>query len=200
MAYGINSSGFVVGESQFEAHQPFRAFLWSPVTRRMRDLGTPGRFSQAFDINDQGVVVGQDDLSFPYKWTATGGTVHLPTLGGHGAARAINSHGSIVGWSLTLNGQTHAVLWPAGGGIVDLGTLGGWNSLAWDISDENVIVGSSEKTPLGAHHAFVARHPAPMTELIGGPGDAQGVNRCSRIVGSSPSPNADHATLWDKAC
>jgi probable HAF family extracellular repeat protein len=55
---------------------------------------------------------------------------------------------------MTADGNTHAFLWTAAGGMEDLGTLGGPNSEAGAISENGVVVGSSE-TAAGEQEAFM---------------------------------------------
>ena len=60
MAHGINNLGQVVGGSDVSGDQTTHAFLWTPQTRKMKDLGVVGSdfWSFALGINDEGQVVG----------------------------------------------------------------------------------------------------------------------------------------------
>ena len=77
-----------------------------------RDLSS-GAF--AFDINNQGEVVGQDlssGTTRPVLWMADNQLVELPSVkGNYGSANRINDAGQIVGWSKGARKQVRAVLW-----------------------------------------------------------------------------------------
>lgn len=67
-----------------------------------------------------------------------------------GAARAINENGLITGWANSedsdLNNPINSLLWdPATPEFsINIGTLGGFTSEAYDINDNNIIVGLSD--------------------------------------------------------
>jgi len=69
-----------------------------------------------------------------------------------GAARAINSSSMVVGWAQSEdeNQPIHALLWDPDSPELstDLGTLGGHTSKAYDINDNNLIVGISDTSKL----------------------------------------------------
>lgn len=73
-------------------------------------------------------------------WTSLG------LLGGScGIANGINDGGVVVGWSNTSGFYSHAFIY-TNGQMSDLGTLGAnENSIAWDITQDGVIVGDSGK-------------------------------------------------------
>ena len=105
--------------------------------------------------------------------------------GGSSAAYGISSVGTIVGWSSTSGGGTHAVTF-SGGGINDLGTLGGFHSEALGVNAGGVLVGSS-MTSLGNWHAFISSGGA-MTDLgtLGGSQSfGRGINAAGTVVGES---------------
>jgi probable HAF family extracellular repeat protein len=108
IAYGINSSGVVVGTSS-DRDGGMRAFQW--VNGVMTDLG-PG-FAQA--INASGQVVGTTESlqgeTHAFVWV-NGVMSDLGTLGGpHSSATGINAAGQVIGTSETLAGEEHATLW-----------------------------------------------------------------------------------------
>ncbi len=133
VASGINSHGQVVGQSG-------NVFLYSDGV--MHDLG-PG---QAYDINDNGMVVGStfDGIAAFYN----DGTWHeIGTLGGRiSEAIAVNNHGQIVGYSqVDTSSIKHAFLY-SDGVMYDLNSLidasPGWPlEFAFAINDRGQITG-----------------------------------------------------------
>lgn len=136
-AYGINDAGDVVGASLVAgvggAPNTWRAFAYSDG--RLNDLGIDSEMSIAWDINNNGQVVGQ--------WVPPGeGTSHafayldgmlrdLGNLGGDSTyALSINDRGDIVGYGHTGRGDTlHGFIY-IDGKLLDLNDLlvapGGW--------------------------------------------------------------------------
>ena len=111
VAYGINNSNVIVGESTVMDGNTF-AFIYSNST--MQAVGTlpGGTYSAAFAINDACQIAGEaansagDTHAFLFS---AGAITDLGTLGGtNSSAAAINSTGKIVGYSLTTNGDQHA--------------------------------------------------------------------------------------------
>ncbi len=121
-AYGINSSGQVVGRADgnggIYGGYPTYAFLYSGGM--MQNLGTlGGADSYAYGINDSGQVVGVawNSNQYEHAFLYSGGTMYdvnslIPTTSGWtvDAAEAINAEGEIVGYGTNSSGQTHALL------------------------------------------------------------------------------------------
>jgi probable HAF family extracellular repeat protein len=140
-------------------------FLWTGG--HMQDLGTlGGTLGLAFDLNNQGEVVGQSNLAgdqtyHPFLWD--GHTLHdLGTLGGnYGAATWINDTGAAVGWTTTVSDTaSHAVLWQHGT-MTDLGVPSGeTDSAANDINALGKVVGNTATCgPSGCTNgAFLWQH------------------------------------------
>jgi len=125
------------------------------------DTGLPAGASLATPtaIDDNGNVAGwyyPSSFAVPhaFRWSAAGGFVDIPTLGGdeglgHGVRGA-----QVVGESKTTSGEYHAFLSDSAG-LHDLGTLGGSGidaSRAYAINSAGVIVGAS-RTASGEMHA-----------------------------------------------
>jgi probable HAF family extracellular repeat protein len=123
IAHDINSLGQVVGGSDLSGDQTTHAFLWTPQTRKMKDLGVVGEdfWSLALGINDEGQIVGTSanaDFSVLRAFLRQNGAlVDLNTLvAGTTAlfletACSINSRGEIIGFAFDPNtGYIHAYL------------------------------------------------------------------------------------------
>lgn len=145
-AYGLNDTGAVVGAVVVGFGR--QAVRWSAGVRT--DLGSiGGSFSQAWAINNAGVIVGEaadaSNVFRAFRYTDADGMVAMETLGGFAdAARAVNASGVAAGYA-SANGTSlfHAARWSASGAITDLGTLGGMLSAAYGINSTGDIVGWS---------------------------------------------------------
>jgi probable HAF family extracellular repeat protein len=148
-AQAINDNGVIAGTDQGSI-----AFSYSNgITTELGTLG--GSTSYGHSINISGTIVGWSDLpagtSEQHAFRYSAGTMtDLGTLGGlNSYAYGINNADTIVGTSwLTGNGGQHAFKW-GGGYMNDLGSLngnGGNYSIAYAISQQGIIIGSSNTT------------------------------------------------------
>ena len=195
IAYGINASGQVVGDST-DTSGNNRAFLYSGGT--LTDIGTlGGADAGARGINSAGMIVGgsQPGAAFPddgaHAFLYRDGAMHdLGTLGGGSSwAYAVNDAGQVVGNSLVAgNAAWHPFLY-SDGKMTDLGSFGGVYSEAHAINAAGVVVGYSSFAEFGLSHAFVYAD-AGLTDLnsvTDGLGifvltDAVGINDAGQIV------------------
>src|SRR5207244_4389074 len=127
-ATDVNIHSDVVGSSLTTTGET-HAFLYHKGS--MTDLGvldTTNNFSQAFGINDAGVVVGNSTHAgsndHPRPFVYSGRTMSMVgSFGGnYGFANEINNAGQIVGISANKKGITHAFL-KTKGSMSDLGRL-----------------------------------------------------------------------------
>ncbi len=212
IAYAINNSGQIVGES-FSPAGGTHAFFFSPGTG-ITDLGAfyPAySVSHAYGINNAGQVVGWsktstlDSTGNDYESHAfvvqaspsgpLGGMTDLGTLGGEDStAYGINNAGHIVGSADIPGGTTHAFLY-SGGAMADLGTLGGVSSTAYAINTGGQIAGEAQTGTLtNPSHAFL-RTGGAMRDLgtLGGfNSSARALNSRGDVVGSS---DIKHSTM-----
>jgi probable HAF family extracellular repeat protein len=147
-------------------------FLWSPATRKMKDLGTlGGSFGAPFWMNSHGQVVGSsnlagDNANDPFLWN--GETMKdLGTFGGSfGVAYSINDSGEVVGTASIPSGLIFAFSWKDGV-MKNLGTVDGDQcSQAFSINGGGHIVGVSDNCDSGADlHGFLVENGQPMVDL-----------------------------------
>jgi probable HAF family extracellular repeat protein len=130
----------------------------------LRQFTTYESSFEPYAINDKSQIVGLDGyrgFSYENDRVTQIGTLSSVPVGNRSTARALNSHGQVVGWS-TVNSRlrvvtgelpTHAFLWQRGAksgrrckrhdSMHDLGTLPGWiNSYAYGINNQSEVVGS----------------------------------------------------------
>jgi probable HAF family extracellular repeat protein len=202
-ADAINTAGDIVGMADNGIGQG--PTLWPAGGGAPRNLGSlPGTLSLVHGMNDAGDVVGESSLADGTAaratvWPLSGPPRELPSLGQQSAAFAINSAGTIVGWSYFSGGATKATIWPAGGGPpVDLGSPPGatWCD-AQGINDAGDVVGSCQGgagVPAGAILWPADGSPPRYLETSGG--YATAINNAGDVVGSIRVGTGDHAALW----
>jgi probable HAF family extracellular repeat protein len=157
-AFGINSSGVVVGESR-DDHLAVRAFRFDGVLHALSPLA--GSFARAAAINAAGIIVGYSSSTagplHAARWRSDTVVDDLGTLGGPtSTALGINAAGDIVGRADVGPYQPHAFLFKDDQ-MIDLNTLIDEHSdwllqAAYGINDNGVVVG--EGLFQGAPRAF----------------------------------------------
>jgi probable HAF family extracellular repeat protein len=134
-------------EADGEFHTYSEGWVWTDGEgfRRLPHLSDDPGGTKAFDINDDGYVVGTsalDGVLHAVRWTPEGKVEDLGILDGQNAvAQSINARGDVVGTS-----GHDAFIWTEGGGIRRLADLG-YNGSAIKITDEGMVLGSVETEP-----------------------------------------------------
>lgn len=173
-ATAINRRGEIAGSSQTSAGN-LHAVLWK--AGRVQDIGTlqNGDYSDARDINDNGSIVGEANVTpngKPRAFYWHDGKMHeLSEVPGGSmcTAQAINNNEEVVGSCDVANGTSHGFLW-RGNQRTDLGALGDDDDLpttALDINNLGQAVGTSEIAD-GKLRAFIWEkgHIANLNALI----------------------------------
>lgn len=160
-ALGINSSGAIVGEWDYQ-----KPFVWRASTgiQLLQGLPDPNIYNSpviANKINDAGVITGNYFRLSPCCGQVTHGCIwtsatSLPTLlgtlasgnDGFSTAVGINSAGRVVGETAirVYNPIRYAGFqWISGSGMVELGQLPGGDagSAAFAVNDSNIVVGNA---------------------------------------------------------
>lgn len=202
-AYGINSIGQVVGNSETGfPPAPTHGFLWDEA-EGMTDLGTlGGRNSYAYGVNTLGQVVGcsntadGDTHAFLWARDKNDGVPSNPQMedlgtlsGGNSCALSINDSGAIAGVSGALYAE-HAVVWDQTGQITDIapGSANGINSLGQ--------VTGAVRTQGTSTDAFRWDPESGLQDLVSA-GWAQSINDDGQFVGTFSTPSRSHGFLYD---
>jgi len=182
----VNDHGVVVGwtERDTDARERY-AFQWTRETGLQTLPNLPGGSRQggnAFDVTNKGLVVGYSygpSGQEAVRWVdgKAQGLGDLPGGWFESAAMAANERGQVVGVGhlagdgsdLDNDGQpdsiAHAFLWTEQKGMVDLGALhADDNSVAYDVTDDGMVVGYSVHGPGGTSLAYT---PFVWTEETG---------------------------------
>jgi probable HAF family extracellular repeat protein len=191
---GINNLGqiSIYSSTTDEVSAPYHAYMWDPVIGII-DLDTTG-YSYAYDINDNGIVVGRfySTVDYPAFWQK-GVMTQIGTSSGQ--AHAINNLNQVVGVYVE-----HAFLWDEGS-ITNLGTLGADISEPWAINDTGQVVG---KLYYQDEHAFLWQDGKmyDLNELVDTSSDyiltsAYDINNKGQIVGTAELYGVRHGFLLD---
>jgi hypothetical protein len=143
----INNRGDIAGSCGDEARTWWHPCLWQ--NGRVTKIGEEWLYGAAGDVNERGEVVGQL-LVYPFRWSAAGGTVMLPTdAGGRDVtafAQAVNNRGDVVGFRYDYE-RTVPMRWsPRGEATVTDGlglhaTFSAVNASGWAAGRYTVEVG-----------------------------------------------------------
>ncbi len=194
-AHGINDSGLVVGEAR-NANDPTRAFMYDGST--MFDLGVlaGGGYSQAYDINNNGHIVGTSGhRAFLYDGTEM---INISPSDDSSYAKGINESGQIVG-NAVFDGASdgHAFLYDDGV-MTDIGALLGL-SRAEAINDNSQVVGYYGDYPNRRAFLYDSGVVVDLGTLGGDESIAYDINNSGQIVGSSELAGSayNQAFLYD---
>jgi len=232
IAKNINDSGQVVGESDVEGDSARHAVIWEPdeegIYNTVEDLHVKyedpdpnndedpwGRNSNANDINESGVIVGNARCEFggnAYVIGQNGDIAYFPASewgGGGGAAVNDSDSPLVVGYSRT---DVNEVRWgfvcgveivdgtPQPRDMLDIGTLGGQVTRAMDVNNSGQVVGAAYLDGDLVRHAYLWED-GTMTDLgtLGGTNStARGIDDLGQVVGHSDvsGDSVVHAILW----
>ncbi len=205
-ANDINDDGLIAGNIGLGAVVwRSRGSSGFPPFTRITDPSLSGgpQALRASGINHLGQIAGTNDRTdTAFRWRA--GTYETLLTGPvvDEYAFGINGAGKVVGTvTYRSEGTTtqRAALWPIPDELQDLATLGGGSSVAYDINNQDIVVGSS-KTVADTNMAFVWHEDfgmLPLGTLGGDNSQAFAINVRGNIVGYSETAEGEqHATLW----
>jgi len=196
----------------FGSHRQCRGAIWTTAGMQVLPNLPGGNNANAFDLNDNGQVIGwaetgtgdatcapgtpfQNNQFQAVVWQ-NGQIRELAPLPGDtvGFAFGINNLGQAVGGSglcsntsLPPNNPSaaHAVLWQSDGTPTDLSNLGGTFNLASAINNLGVVVGAASSPLDGVIHAFRWTQQTGMQDYGAFPGAIITVAPCCRTINDS---------------
>jgi len=178
VALAINAHGDVVGYADTNGNGFQDAALWLYGSTTAIDLGRPvdGSYSNAYDINAIGEIVGISGLSggitHAMLWEPGATTpIDLGTPGENSWAYAINDSGYIVGGYTNNNGVEHAALWmPVSYTLIDLGSLvalsTGYLSYGIGINNSGQIIGYATNGQAGIGNYLLTPTAVPSPSAV----------------------------------
>ena len=192
----INDGGTIVGNR--ENGTALQATIWNGFIPSALPALPGTTKSQAVDINNSGTVVGVSEFGSEPSVQATmwsGGiaTALNPLVAGfNSGALAINQLGTIAGFAYDENG-IHPAVW-AGPTPVALDVLpGNPYSLAYDINDADIVVGTSGVNAAVWHGVI----PTALDDLPGAlQSAALAINDSGTIVGEGIGAYGNRAAEW----
>lgn len=149
-----------------------------PNTLPLRtDLGTlGGASSYAYDVNDDGVVVGAAQTTGgtfrAFRWTIGAGLQELPPLPGdvEGRAVAVSNDNTVLGISISEGGIVRPVTWTASGTVAELPIppIAGAALTPQDRNTQGTVIGDALfQTEGDLVHGWVWSPTAGLTDLAG---------------------------------
>ena len=160
---GINDSGFAVGNAYSADFSASAAWIWDPSTQSYSFFvvpGSAGNSTDAYAINDKGLVVGQftDGSGVTHGFLKDGGTYTTidPPDSTYAYADAINSSGTIVGPWTNLDGWSEGFIRSSDGTITVLDVPGALETQIYGINDRGDICGVAVNAVTGQWTPFVA--------------------------------------------
>ncbi|NOG55459.1 MAG: hypothetical protein HND57_14255 [Planctomycetes bacterium] len=207
IAWGINNSGVIAGESFTEGDEEYHAVLWcNGIIRDLGSIGGPGFSSHGHGINNIGDICGwsgyegggaYDDHAFVWR---KGVMYDLGTLGGTSSiAYDINDSGVVVGKSELVPGYADffACKW-VNGVPIELPGIGGRASWAFGVNNAGYVVGKSGTKDF-TEHAVCWTPDNQIIELDKNRqslSHASDINEAGWIVGSAFQAGHEHAQIW----
>ncbi|MCK4625358.1 MAG: PEP-CTERM sorting domain-containing protein [Phycisphaerae bacterium] len=202
MAWGLNSTGVVVGSTQLPLGN-YVAFKWDSVNG-MVSLGTlGGPRSFAFAVNEVGQIVGDaaipSGLTHAFLFSGTG-MEDLGTLGGTSSwARDINNSGQVVGDAKSLGSvDSRPFIWDRDNGMTDMGSLPEHPvAFAKGINDYGIVVGESVPSTGNQSHAVIWDTSGDITDIgkFGHYTSANDINNSNQVAGSWY--DTQNGTYWN---
>lgn len=200
IAWGLNNTGVIVGQSWSAEFGDPRAVLWE--NGKIRELGTlrydnRGR-SEGRDVNDAGVVIGLTVINpqgriHAFAWT-DGQMYDLGTPPGknESLALAINNLNQIVGWGTNGYPNDDAFIWEQGRGMQRLDELIAPNArwrfnVAWEINDAGQIVGNGYRLGDAGTTVGFLLSPVDPTMALAAPAPGRaGESNTITLTGATP--------------
>ena len=193
--YAINNQGDIAGwiEADFT-----HAHVWEdgiPIDLN-DDPIIKANYSQAYDINDHGLITGMAQYDYSLYWEPTVWKNHqairlLPTTSQYaGYAIAVNENDQVIGYyDDLLTGAWYAFLWEDNQ-IIYLNDYLAGSGFEWiypeDINDKGQIVGLGYKTDVG-FRAFLLTPAIPEFEMT--IQDGKGITALINNTGYAPATN-----------
>ena len=208
----------------------YHSFVWRPQTNTFIDIeGLEGPSSTGYASaisGDGSTVIGSgayQGITRSFRWTSTGGTQLLGTLGEQNTAKLVSSDGNVVAGTFRFRSPGGAPTyysygsyrWTQAGGMQSIGTLGatyGYDSEtvttinAMNESGSVLVGGSYLSNANNAYHAFrwTTTNGGTMQDLgtpnNSGTSEANDVSEDGKtVVGKHTFNNADSAFYWTEA-